>query len=206
MIAPATDSTAYSPRQNAVLDSALRLLVEGGEKALTTAGLARAANCSKESLYKWFGDRDGLLSAVIEFQARKVRVPAEAEGPLDARALTMRLEEFARELLAVLASDASLALNRLAIGQASGEGARLGHLLQERGRRGIGRRIEALLEAARQAGLIAFDEAGEAYATLYGLIVTDQHLRWLLGESPEPRTFDIRAERAVAAFLRLYRR
>ncbi|OQP88417.1 TetR family transcriptional regulator [Rhizobium rhizosphaerae] len=204
MSAPATDSTAYSPRQNDVLDSALRLLVEGGEKALTTAGLARAANCSKESLYKWFGDRDGLLSAVIEFQARKVRVPAEAEGLLNAAELRQRLEEFARELLAVLASDASLALNRLAIGQASGEGARLGRLLQERGRRGIGRRIEALLEAARDAGLLAFDEAGEAYATLYGLIVTDQHLRWLLGEKPDPASFGPRAEKAVAAFLRLH--
>ncbi|OLP56579.1 TetR family transcriptional regulator [Rhizobium rhizosphaerae] len=204
MSAPATDSTAYSPRQNDVLDSALRLLVEGGEKALTTAGLARAANCSKESLYKWFGDRDGLLSAVIEFQARKVRVPAEAEGLLNAAELRQRLEEFARELLAVLASDASLALNRLAIGQASGEGARLGRLLQERGRRGIGRRIEALLEAARDAGLLAFDEAGEAYATLYGLIVTDQHLRWLLGEKPDAASFGPRAEKAVAAFLRLH--
>ncbi|MBW8282891.1 MAG: TetR family transcriptional regulator, partial [Rhizobium sp.] len=45
----------FSPRQSAVLAEALRLLVEGGDKALTTAGLARAANCSKESLYKWFG-------------------------------------------------------------------------------------------------------------------------------------------------------
>ena len=63
----------FTPRQSAVLAEALRLLVEGGDKALTTAGLARAANCSKESLYKWFGDRDGLLSAMISFQASKVR-------------------------------------------------------------------------------------------------------------------------------------
>lgn len=66
-------SAGISPRQNAVLDQALRLLVEGGEKALTTSGLARAANCSKESLYKWFGDRDGLLAAMITFQQSKVR-------------------------------------------------------------------------------------------------------------------------------------
>ena len=43
-------------RQGAVLEQALRLLVDGGEKALTTAGVARAASCSKESLYKWFGE------------------------------------------------------------------------------------------------------------------------------------------------------
>ncbi len=66
---------AFTQRQADVLASALALLVEGGEKALTTAGLARAANCSKESLYKWFGDRDGLLAAVIAYQASKVRAP-----------------------------------------------------------------------------------------------------------------------------------
>ena len=57
----------FTPRQNAVLECALQLLVAGGERALTTAGLARAANCSKESLYKWFGDRDGLLVAMITY-------------------------------------------------------------------------------------------------------------------------------------------
>src|SRR5689334_6123671 len=66
-------SVEFSPRQSAVLAEALRLLVEGGDKALTTAGLARAASCSKESLYKWFGDRDGLLAAMISFQQSKVR-------------------------------------------------------------------------------------------------------------------------------------
>ncbi len=67
------DTPQFSPRQIAVLDQALRLLVEGGDKALTTSGLARAANCSKESLYKWFGDREGLLAAMIAHQASKVR-------------------------------------------------------------------------------------------------------------------------------------
>ncbi|RQP04067.1 MAG: TetR/AcrR family transcriptional regulator, partial [Paracoccus sp. BP8] len=38
---------ALSPRQNDVLEQALRLLVEGGDRALTTASIARAANCSK---------------------------------------------------------------------------------------------------------------------------------------------------------------
>ena len=65
----------FTPRQQAVLDCALQLLVGGGEKGLTTAGLARAANCSKESIYKWFGDRDGLLTATVQWQAAKVRMP-----------------------------------------------------------------------------------------------------------------------------------
>ena len=73
MLVDTAEPSEFSPRQNAVLEQALQLLVDGGEKALTTAGVARAANCSKESLYKWFGDRDGLLSAMIAYQASKVR-------------------------------------------------------------------------------------------------------------------------------------
>ena len=69
-----TADAAFSARQNEVLEVALKLLVEGGDKALTTAALARAANCSKESLYKWFGDRDGLLAAIVTHQASRVRI------------------------------------------------------------------------------------------------------------------------------------
>ncbi|MBL6432408.1 MAG: TetR/AcrR family transcriptional regulator [Alphaproteobacteria bacterium] len=119
-------------RQNEVL-ACTAALVEGGEKALTTAAVARAANCSKESLYRWFGDRDGLLAAIVAHQASKVRVPHENDR-LTASAFRERLVTFAEDLLTVLAGDTSLALNRLAIGQASREGSPLGRLLLERGR------------------------------------------------------------------------
>lgn len=199
---------AYSARQSAVLDSALRLLVDGGERALTTAGVARAANCSKESLYKWFGDRDGLLSAMIGFQASKVRTFEDDAEMLTAKGLREHLVLFARDLLEVLAGEVSLALNRLAIGQASREGSKLGLMLQERGRRQIGKRAGVLLDAGRGAGLLSFDDGEEAYDALYGLIVSDLHLRMLLGEDSGrmARDFGRRAERAVAAFLRLHGR
>jgi AcrR family transcriptional regulator len=196
----------FSPRQNAVLEEALRLLVSGGEKALTTAGVARAANCSKESLYKWFGDRDGLMEAMIAYQASKVRTGEASAGALTRDTLERLLDEFAMALLEVLSGDVSLALNRLAIGQASRDGSALGEMLLERGRKQIGRRAASLLIAAKRAGLIEFDDVGEAYETLYGLIVRDWHVRLLLGEDMSARAKEIgpRAKRAVSAFLRLY--
>ena len=65
---------AFTPRQQAVLTAALELLVEGGDR-LTMTVVARRARCSKETLYKWFGDRDGLLNATVQWQAAKVRMP-----------------------------------------------------------------------------------------------------------------------------------
>ncbi|SIQ17556.1 transcriptional regulator, TetR family [Rhizobium sp. RU20A] len=200
------DAPERSERQEAVLDVALGLLVEGGEKALTTAGLARAANCSKESLYKWFGDRDGLLSAMIAYQASKVRGVEVEGGRLSAERLKALLVSFAQDLLDVLSGEVSLALNRLAIGQASREGSKLGRLLEDQGRRQVRRRAVALMEAGRRASLLRFETSEIAYESFYGLVVSDLHLRMLLGEDAGPMKteFSRRAGRAVDAFLTLY--
>lgn len=196
---------AFTPRQREVLAVALKLLMEGGDKALTTAGLARAANCSKESLYKWFGDRDGLLAGVVAYQASKVRIADDlaAQGPV---AFREQLETFAEDLLTVLAGETSLALNRLAISHASRDGAPLGRLLLERGRLPIGHRARALLEFGRRHRYLAFDDVEAAYQALYGLIVGDLHGRLLLGDrlSDEEDDFSARAKQAVGQFYRLF--
>src|SRR5215831_2921393 len=99
-------------RQQAVLDAALGLLVEAGD-GLTMTAVARRASCSKETLYKWFGDRDGLLTATVQWQAAKVRVPLVDRKTLDAESLRASVQQFARDLLATLAGSTSVALNRL---------------------------------------------------------------------------------------------
>ncbi len=197
-------SEGYSARQNAVLESALALLVEGGERALTTASVARAANCSKESLYKWFGDRDGLLAAMITFQASKVRAEPRPIGQAGLPALRSQLAGIAANLLRVLGGDVSIALNRLAIGQGRRDAADLGRLVLEHGRRPIETRLSALLEEGRDAGLLAFAETREAYRTLYGLVVRDMHVRLLLGDRFDDASPAARADEAINQFLRLY--
>ena len=149
----------FSPRQQVVLQHALTLLVEGGEKALTTAGLARTASCSKESLYKWFGDRDGLLAAVVAYQASQVQFPSEAGATADAATFRAHVTAFVEALLGVLFSETSLALNRLSIGQSNTNSNRLGHLLLVRGKHMISSRARTMLESGRRHGLLKFDDA-----------------------------------------------
>ncbi len=198
--------SAFTERQNDVLESALRLLVKGGDKALTTAGIARAANCSKESLYRWFGDRDGLLAAVVSYQASKVRALGPGVMPETAAAFRAHLVRFANDLLNVLSGDMSLALNRLAIGQASRSDAHLGGLVLDRGRNMIGSRAGALLEAGRACGFIEYDDANDAFRTLYGLIIRDFHVRLLLGDTldADEAAFDKQAQVAIDQFFKLY--
>ncbi|MBX3531059.1 MAG: TetR/AcrR family transcriptional regulator C-terminal domain-containing protein [Rhizobiaceae bacterium] len=179
-------------------------MVEGGEP--TMSAVARRASCSKETLYKWFGDRDGLLAATVQWQASKVRAGNYDRTRLDANALRDSLEAFAANWLRVISSDTSLALNRIAIGNATKAGDHLGGIVLANGRFAIGERLKPLLEAGREAGLLAFDDAEEAFRTFFGLAGRDVQIRLLLGDAARPSETDIRSDAARAArqFLALY--
>ena len=49
-----------------IVDSAARLLREGGPDAVTTRGVAEDAGVQAPTIYRLFGDKDGLLEAVAE--------------------------------------------------------------------------------------------------------------------------------------------
>ncbi|WP_310619134.1 TetR/AcrR family transcriptional regulator [Flexibacterium corallicola] len=193
-------------RQKAVLDSALQLLVAGGEKALTTSAIARSAGCSKESLYKWFGDRDGLLAAIVARQASKVYAPGLPARDFTLLQFTQELEKFAHDLLAVVSGEVSIALNRLAVSSTSKGDASLGSLLQEHGRGRIGKAVTSILQRGIDAGFLQAADTRTAYQDLYGLILRDLHLRLLLGDSLkiEETDFNAAAHRAIAQFMKLY--
>ena len=199
-------SSEFTPRQNAVLAEALRLLVEGGDKAVTTAGLARAANCSKESLYKWFGDRDGLLTATVRWQASKVRAGSYDGARLDVSAVQASLEAFAVNWLKVISSRTSIALNRVAVGHAGSGSSNLGQIVLANGRFAIGERLKPLLEAARDARLLSFDDTETAFRTFFGLVGRDVQIRLLLGDMLRLTDAEIArdAARATQQFLTLY--
>jgi AcrR family transcriptional regulator len=194
-----------SPRQEQVLDAVLDLLAEGRD-ALTMSAVAERASCSKETLYKWFGDRDGLLTATVRWQASKVRAGYYDSAHLDAAALQASLEAFAANWLTVISSRTSVALNRVAIGHAGSGKSNLGQIVLANGRFAIGERLKPLLVAAREAGLIAFDDAETAFRTFFGLVGRDVQIRLLLGDPLRLSEAEIArdAERATHQFLTLH--
>lgn len=203
------EETPPTERQIGVLDAVLRLLVEVGDR-LTMTGVARAASCSKETLYKWFGDRDGLLAATVRWQAAQVRVGPIDRTRLDRESLADRLEEFAVNWLTVIGSQTSIALNRVAIGAAAKARAEethtLGAIVLENGRFAMGRRLKPVLEAGRASGLLDFEDAEDAFRTFFGLVARDTQIRLLLGDRIDliPETIRRDARRAVGQFLALH--
>jgi len=198
-------SATLTERQKAVLDAALRLLVEEGDN-LTMTAVARRASCSKETLYKWFGDRDGLLTATVQWQASKVRVvPVDGER-LDLASLTASLEGFASDWLKVISSDTSIALNRVAVGHAGSGKDDLGAIVLENGRFALARRLKPVLLAGKQVGLLDFADAETAFRTFFGLVARDVQIRLLLGDRLEltEATIGGDAVRATQQFLALF--
>ncbi|MGY6708962.1 MAG: TetR/AcrR family transcriptional regulator [Rhizobiaceae bacterium] len=199
------EDEAFSRRQGEVLDAVLSLLVEGRE-ALTMSAVARRASCSKETLYKWFGDRDGLLTATVQWQASKVRAGNWDRQKLDASSLEESLRAFWANWLSVIVSRTSIALNRVAVSHAGTAKSNLGAILLANGRFAIGERLKPLLEAGREAGLLDFDDAEEAFRTYFGLVGRDLQIRLLLGDRIELTDAERRREaaRATTQFFALY--
>ena len=205
LAATAHSEETFTPRQQQVLTAALDLLVEQGDR-LTMTSVARRASCSKETLYKWFGDRDGLLTATVQWQAAKVKAPHVDRYRLDTLSLRQSIEQFARDLLGTIVGEVSVTLNRLAVTHAAGEESGLGAIVLENGPLAIRRRLKPVLEAGRDARLLRFDNSEEAYRSFFGLVVRDVQIRLLLGEDIHPSETEVgkEAARATEQFFAIY--
>lgn len=67
-----------------IVGEAARLLAEHGATAMTTRAVAQAAGVQAPTIYRLFGDKDGLIDAVAEHvMATYVAAKSEAEGEVD---------------------------------------------------------------------------------------------------------------------------
>jgi hypothetical protein len=141
----------------------------------------------------------------VQWQATKVRVPLVDRKTLDHAALKASMFQFARDLLATIAGETSVALNRLAITHATEDNG-LGAIVLDNGRLTMGKRLKPVLEAGRDARMLRFDNSETAFRTFFGLVLRDVQIRLLLGDKLTLTVKEIEAdaERAVDQFLTLY--
>jgi AcrR family transcriptional regulator len=193
-----------------VLDAVFELLVERGYQGTTMAAVAERAGSSKETLYAWFGSKQGLFTALIRRQAeaanQAVAAALDDQGGADPAAT---LTAFATNLLKLLLGERSVAINRAALaelggGRAGGRGpaGELAAVLLAEGRHRTGPIVEAYLARLAAAGRLQVHDPAEAFQLLYGLVVQDLQIRVLLGEPPPPpEALAARARTAVERFL-----
>lgn len=203
---PSGSTTAkLTQRQQQVLSSVLDLIKETGD-SFSMAAVARRARCSKETLYRWFGGREGLLTATVRWQAAKVQMPDLPEAGLTRQSYAAVLEGFAASWLTVITGDVSVALNRLAITHAGSAQSDLGQIVLQNGPNAMAQRLQPVFRLGRDAGLIRYADGASPFRTFFGLVVADVQIRALLGDDPRPDRYEITAcaRRAVEQFLLIY--
>jgi AcrR family transcriptional regulator len=160
--------------------------------------IARRAGASKETLYSWFGSREGRFAALIEENAAQSTQRVEAALADDVEPRTA-LVGFATGLLRLLTSERAVVLNRAAMGSPE-----LARVLLASGRHTLGPLVERYLTRLAERGTLRLDDAADAFRLLYGLVIEDAQIRVLLGEDPPPPAeIEARAARAVDRFFAL---
>lgn len=176
---------------------AYRLMAERGYAGMSMLMLAKAVGASNETLYRWYGDKPGLVRAMIAANAAEVvatlEVAAQRRLPLEAD-----LREVGGRLLALLVGERSVALNRAAAGDASGD---LGRELARGERETVMPKLAALL--ARHGV-----EGASAAECFLALLLGDWQMARVIGVSAEPdeAAQAARASDAVARMVALVRR
>jgi AcrR family transcriptional regulator len=178
-----------------VLTAARECLVEQGYERTTMLAIARRSGSSKETLYRWFGDKAGLFRTLIEEEGARtvegLRRSLDDDGdPVDV------LTEFGVRLLTLLTDDWSLTANRAAMSSPD-----LAEFVLAHGRHAVGPEVERYLAALHARGVVVVPDAAVAFTELYGLVVRDTQIRVLLGERrPTRRVIRRQAEDGVRAF------
>lgn len=184
-----------SLRRQQIEDAAYAVLEAKGYGGTSILGIAKQARASNETLYNWYGDKQGLFQALVTRNAEEVKEHLETELETDHEALSI-LGTLGPKLLTLLTGDRAVALNRAAAADSSGE---LGATLSKAGREAVFPFLERVLLRAREEGTLIFDDTGEAVALYLDLLIGDQQIRRVIGRLPQPsKTFcQARSERAV---------
>jgi len=184
-------------RRTQIEDAAYRMLGEKGYAGTSMQAIAKAAKASNETLYNWYGDKKGLMAALVARNTETVRA-ALAENtsgaPMD------QLARLGPVLLGMVLGPRAVALNRAAAADPSGD---LGRAISAGGREVVTPLIAAIMDRAVAEGALNGppDELAQLYLTL---LLGDLQIRRVTGAMDVP-TPDFTRARADAALRRLRR-
>ena len=196
-----TKAASYADRRRlAIEEGAYLVLAEKGYKGASMLEIARRAGASNETLYKWYGNKQGLFKSLVEGNATRITTMIEAvlgDAP-DHSGLDV-LFPVGERLLSVLTSESAIALNRAAAGDVH-DTSTLGKALSENGRETVLPVIARLIQQAAANETLSPDDASDMAETWLSLLIGDLQVRLVTGQTQAPAEKDIesRARKAVA--------
>jgi AcrR family transcriptional regulator len=167
-------------RKDRIEAAALELLAQKGYLATSMLSVAKRARASNETLYNWYGNKQGLFRSLVETNAGEVKSLLENDLAHE-QAPEATLRALGPLLLGLLISEKAITLNRAAAADPSGE---LAAELTQAGRDTVAPLIADFFVKARNAGILSFDDAAEAVGLYLDLLVGDLQIRRVLGAEP----------------------
>ncbi|MEO1747983.1 MAG: TetR/AcrR family transcriptional regulator [Pseudomonadota bacterium] len=201
-----TEASYADRRRLAIEEAAYLVLAEKGYKGASMLEIARRAGASNETLYKWYGNKQGLFKSLVEDNAGRITSMIDAalnEARSDADMDV--LIPVGERLLSVLTSERAIALNRAAAGDVH-DTSTLGKALSANGRETVLPFIARLFEQAVVSEALDSDNASDIAETWLALLVGDLQIRVVTGQTRAPSEIEIkrRARKAVAQLKALY--
>lgn len=199
-----TEDKQEEKRQR-IAEAALALLAEKGYRSTSMLQIAKRASVSNQTLYAWYGNKQGLFRSLIESNGEHVqgmlsRALTEQDDPLQTLAALGPL------LLGFTTSESAIIVNRAAITDA-GETGILGEAIESAARGEIVALTSSLMRRLIESRVFASetdpDDATETYISLLFGEVQIRQARGQLGPLDEAE-ISRRAERALALTCRLY--
>ena len=190
-------------RHTAILDAALKLFLEKGYAAVSMDDIIRASGGSKATLYKQFGNKEGILAAVVDQLAKQMLegIPLpELSGPVP----TQTLRRFGLHLSSLALSDLAIRQHRLAVSSAIvyPEAARVWF---EAGPNRVLKGLADYLAKETKAGRLKIKDPARAAHMFGGMILFYHNMRLLIGlPRPSPAEAKAIVNEAVDLFVQRY--
>lgn len=191
-------------RKQVIFEAAYKVLEGRGYKGTSMLTVAKAASASNETLYKWFGNKQGLLAEMIgenAKQAKSLLIAAldEDQPPLPS------LEKIGATILELVIGDRAISLNRAAASDVA-DGGELGRLIATHGRDEIAPLIHSVFERAIATDFPAAESPEELTEIYLALLIGDSQIRRVIGSTQKPSKQKIinHSKRVVELLVRLF--
>ncbi|MFC6672672.1 TetR/AcrR family transcriptional regulator [Marinobacterium aestuariivivens] len=104
-------------KRKAIINAATEMFLESGYAGVSVDGIIAQIGGSKRTIYKYFGDKDGLFAAIVEQLCEEIVTPLTH---MDLKRLSLQeaLSTIAHTFLEVLLSPRTIALHRLIVAEA----------------------------------------------------------------------------------------
>jgi AcrR family transcriptional regulator len=193
------------PRRRAILAAAFHVLREQGYVGASTLEIATRAKVSKRELYAEFGNKAGILEALVTSTATRMRAPLDLSDIVDRQSVAATLTRYGMRVLSELSHPAVTAINRMAAAEA-GPQSEIGRILERSGREPNRIALRQFIASAQNKGILVAGDPNQIGGQFFALLMSDIAVRLMLGtmDPPDAREIERRAEAATDAVLQLY--